>query len=117
MVRLSISIFVLVISLAFMQLSAEAQVGESAPVAGKITAVCNLYCVQVDSAGDASLVRDFDNCASGTIIAIDTTAKVCYLVGGSKEKMAGISKMPSKKGVKLSGELKGGQDAWILYVD
>jgi len=117
MVRLSISIFVLVISLAFMQLSAEAQVGESAPVAGKMTAVCNLYCVQVDSAGDASLVRDFDNCASGTIIAIDTTAKVCYLVGGSKEKMAGISKMQSKKGVKLSGELKGGQDAWILYVD
>ena len=113
------SILILIMTLAFMQLSANvssAQDEEMVPVAGKVTAVCNIYCIQVDSAGEASLTRDFETCPSGSMIAIDTKAKVCYLVGGTSEKMASISKMPSKKGVELSGELQGGQNAWILYV-
>jgi hypothetical protein len=116
-----VSILVFVMTLAFMQLSANVSSAqmeeETVPVAGKMTAVCNIYCIQVDSAGNASLAKDFETCPSGSMIAIDTKAKVCYLVAGTTEKMASIAKMPSKKGVELSGELKGGQNAWILYVE
>lgn len=114
-----VSIFVVMMTLAFMQLSADVSVAqdEAVPVAGKITAVCNIYCIQVDAAGEASLTRDFETCPSGSMIAIDTKAKVCYLVAGTKEKMAAVAKMPSKKGVELTGELQGHQDAWILFVE